>query len=201
MEYIDYFNRILNSDFLQKGGDELTMIEKAQGNEKEQRVKIVNSSSSISKMRLYGFNNFKKGTAELFPFFNQRTVDPGKVPHGLTSFCDYILLVQHVKGLFVFFIEMKREGVGDADKQIEASCTFFDFILKSAERIKSVNSFPDFNPELVRYRRIIVLETHSKKKRIKSETLDKKIKDFDMNEVIPHYCHDEFRPLPYCEHN
>ncbi len=47
MEYIDYFGRILNSDFLQKGDDELTMVEEAQGDEKEQRVKIVCSSSSV----------------------------------------------------------------------------------------------------------------------------------------------------------
>ncbi|MBR3492449.1 MAG: hypothetical protein IKH44_09155 [Bacteroidales bacterium] len=197
MEYIDYFEWILNSKFLQKGDDELTMIEEAQGDEKAQKVRIVSSSSSISKMRLYGFNALDKGTKDLFPFFNQRTRDPGKAPHGLTSFCDYILLVQHVKGLFVFFFEMKRGDNGDADKQIEASTMLFDYVRQSAERIKSVNSFPDFNPELVQYRRIIISEKCSNKR----GTKDNDIEDFDMNDVIQHNCHDEFRPLKYCVRN
>lgn len=197
MEYIDYFGRILNSDFLQKGDDELTMVEEAQGDEKEQRVKIVCSSSSVSKMSLYGFNALEKGTAELFPFFNQRTVGSGKAPHGLTSFCDYILLVQHVKGLFVFFLEMKRGDIGDADKQIEAATVFFDYVRQSAERIKSVNSFPDFNPELVQYRKIIISDKCSNKRGTKDNDID----DFDMNDVIQHNCHDEFRPIKYCVRN
>jgi len=197
MEYIDYFEWILNSDFLQKEDNALTMVEKAQGKEKMQKVKIVCSSSSVTKMSLYGFNALEKGTAELFPFFNQRTLDPGKAPHGLTSFCDYILLVQHVKGLFVFFLEMKRGGIGDADKQIEASTMFFDYVKQSAERIKSVNSFPDFDPKLVQYRRIIISDKCSNKRGTKDNDID----DFNMNKVIIHNCHDEFRPIKYCIRN
>lgn len=197
MDYIDYFEWILNSEFLQKGDNALTMVEKAQGNEKEQKVKIVCSSSSVSKMSLYGFNALEKGTAELFPFFNQRTAGHGKAPHGLTSFCDYILLVQHTKGLFVFFLEMKRGDNGDADKQIEASTLFFDYVRQSAERIKSVNSFPDFNLELVQYRKIIISDKCSNKRGTKDNDID----DFDMNDVIQHNCHDEFRPIKYCALN
>lgn len=38
MDYIDYFEWILNSDFLQKGADALTMIEPADAENPEQRV-------------------------------------------------------------------------------------------------------------------------------------------------------------------
>ena len=195
MEYIDYFGWILNSDFLQKGDDELTMVEEAQGGEKEQRVRIVCSSSSVSKMSLYGFNALEKGTAELFPFFNQRTVGSGKAPHGLTSFCDYILLVQHVKGLFVFFLEMKRGRHDDADKQIEASSVFFDYIVQSAERVKAENGFQDFDPQQVRYRKIVI-NNASSNKRI---TKDKDLEGLDLNSVIIHKCQSEFRPVGYCK--
>ncbi len=200
MEYIDYFERILNSDFLQKGDEALTMIEHDNGIDRVQKVNVVSNSNSISKMRLYCFNDFEKGTATLFPFFNQQTGGSNKAPHGLNSFCDYILLVQHNKGLFVFFLEMKRGVNGDAEKQIEAAVTLFDYILKTAVRIKSINSFPDFDAEQVRYRKIIISESHSKKRRTK-ETINKDLDDFDMNEVIPHKCHDEFSPVGYCERN
>lgn len=124
MEYIDYFEWILNSVFLQKGNDALTLIEPAVGENKEQRVVVKSASNSISSMKLYRFNNLEEDGKVLFPYFNQRTVEP-EAPHGLNSFCDYILLVQHVKGLFVFFLEMKRGRHDDADKQIEASSVFF----------------------------------------------------------------------------
>lgn len=197
MEYIDYFEWILNSDFLQKGADALTMVEPDNGIDKEQRVNIVSNSKSISKMNLYCFNTPDKSADKLLPFFNQRTVDPNKAPHGLNSFCDYILLVQHDKGLFVFFLEMKRGDNGDADKQIEASTVFFDYVRQSAERIKSVNSFPDFDPELVQYRRIIISDKYSNKRGTKDNDID----DFDMNDVIQHNCHDVFRPIKYCIRN
>lgn len=194
MEYIDYFEWILNSDFLQKGNDALTLIEPAAGENKEQRVVVKSASNSISSMKLYRFNNLEEGGKVLFPYFNQRTVEP-EAPHGLNSFCDYILLVQHVKGLFVFFLEMKRGRHDDADKQIEASTVFFDYIMQSAERIKAENGFQDFDPQQVSYRKIVI-NNASSNKRI---TKDKDIEDLDLNSVIIHKCQSEFRPVGYCK--
>ena len=194
MEYIDYFEWILNSDFLQKGNDALTLIEPAAGENKEQRVVVKSASNSISSMKLYRFNNLEEGGKVLFPYFNQRTVEP-EAPHGLNSFCDYILLVQHVKGLFVFFLEMKRDRHDDADKQIEASTVFFDYIMQSAERIKAENGFQDFDPQQVSYRKIVI-NNASSNKRI---TKDKDIEDLDLNSVIIHKCQSEFRPVGYCK--
>lgn len=194
MQYIDYFEWILNSKFLQKGDDELTMIEPADGENKEQRVCIKSASRAISSMKLYGFNTPETNASKLLPFFNQRgSVEP-IAPQGLLRFCDYILLVQHDKGLFVFFLEMKRGAKGNAEKQIEASTAFFDYVRQSAERIKSENSFPDFDSKQVRYRRIIISDEFSNKK----GTRDNDIEDFDMDAVIQHKCHDEFRPAKYC---
>ena len=194
MEYIDYFEWILNSDFLQKGNDALTLIEPAAGENKEQRVVVKSASNSISSMKLYRFNNLEEGGKVLFPYFNQRTVEP-EAPHGLNSFCDYILLVQHVKGLFVFFLEMKRGRHDDADKQIEASTVFFDYIMQSAERIKAENGFQDFDPQQVKYRKVVI-NNASSNKRI---TKDKDIEDLDLNSVIIHRCQSEFRPVGYCK--
>ena len=194
MDYIDYFEWILNSDFLQKGNDALTLIEPAVGENKEQRVVVKSASNSISSMKLYRFNNLEEDGKVLFPYFNQRTVEP-EAPHGLNSFCDYILLVQHVKGLFVFFLEMKRGRHDDADKQIEASSVFFDYIMQSAERIKVENGFQDFDPQQVRYRKIVINNATSNKR----ITKDKDIEDLDLNSVIIHKCQSEFRPVGYCK--
>ena len=194
MEYIDYFEWILNSDFLQKGNDALTLIEPAVGENKEQRVIVKSASNSILSMKLYRFNNLEEDGKVLFPYFNQRTVEP-EAPHGLNSFCDYILLVQHVKGLFVFFLEMKRGRHDDADKQIEASSVFFDYIMQSAERIKVENGFQDFDPQQVRYRKIVINNATSNKR----ITKDKDIEDLDLNSVIIHKCQSEFRPVGYCK--
>ena len=194
MQDIDYLERILNSDFLQKGADALTMVEPAVDNNKEQKVTIVNSSAHISKMNLYCFNTSETNAEKILPFFN-RSKDEPKAPRGLLCFCDYILLVQHNKGLFVFFLEMKRGMRRDASKQIDASSVFFDYVLQSAERIKGENGYQDFDSKQVRYRKIVINEVYSNKK----ITKDKDIEGADMDSVLIHKCHSVFRPIGYCK--
>ena len=193
MEYIDYFGWILNSDFLQKGDDALTMIEPADLEHEEQRVTIKYNSSSILDMKLYCFNTPRTNVEKLLPFFNQNRDEP-KAPKDLNRFCDYILLVRHVKGLFVFFLEMKRGDTNGADKQIEASSVFFDFVRRSAERIKEENDFHDFDANQIQYRKIIIKEEHSNKR----ITKDNDVENFNMDAVNTHKCHSEFRPIAYC---
>ena len=193
MQEIVYIERILNSDFLQKGDGAFTMVEPSDLLHDEQRVDIKNDTRSILDMKLYCFNTADKNVNNLFPFFNQRSVEP-KAPEGLNRFCDYILLVQHIKGLFVFFLEMKRGDTDGADKQIEASCTFFDFILQSAERIREENGLPDFDSNKVQFRRIIIKEERSNKRMTK----DNEVENFDLEAVNLHKCHSEFRPVAYC---
>ena len=89
---------------------------------------------------------------------------------------------------------MKRGDTDGADEQIEASCTFFDFILQSAERIKEENGLPDFDSNKVQFRRIIIKEERSNKRMTK----DNEVEDFDLDAVNLHKCHSEFRPVAYC---
>lgn len=193
MQYIDYIEWILNSKFLQKGDDAMTMIEPADLLHEEQRVDIKNDTKSIIDMKLYCFNTSDKNVKHLFPFFNQSHIKP-TAPESLNCFCDYILLVQHINGLFVFFLEMKRGDVDGADKQIEASCTFFDFILKSAERIKGDNGFSEFDVNKIKYRKLIIREDHCNKR----ITKDKDVENLDLDSVNIHKCYKDFRPACYC---
>lgn len=193
MQYIDYFEWILNSDFLQKGDDALTMFEPTDLEHEEQRVSIKYNTSLISAVKLYRFNTPETNVEKLLPFFNQNRDNP-KAPKDLNRFCDYILLVQHVKGLFVFFLEMKRGDTDGADKQIEAASVFFDYVRWSAERIKLENGFPDFDANQIQYRKIVIKEERSNKRMTK----DSEIEDFDLKVVNLHKCHSEFRPISYC---
>lgn len=195
MEYIDYLGRILNEKFLQKDADDLTMIEPANGVYKEQRVSIKNASRTISDMKLYRFNTPDTDAVNMFPFFNQHTAGPHKAPHGLLSFCDYILLVQHDSGLFVHFIELKRGRHEGAEKQLEASSTFFDYILQTADRIKAENAFSNFDATQVKCRKIIINEEFCNKHTTKPKDVRE---GSDMDGIILHKCYNEFRPIDYC---
>lgn len=194
MKEIDVIGWILNSELLLS--KTLTMIEsQPDAKHKEQKVNIKNVSKSISDMKLYCFNSADI-KERLFPFFNHRMNAP-KAPKDLNRFCDYILLVQHVNGLFVFFLEMKRGTKEGADEQINASCTFFDFILESAERIKKINNFSKFDKNQIYYRKIIIRECHSNKIFTKNNSVE----DMDFNSIITHNCTNEFRPIVYCKQN
>lgn len=191
MQEIDYLEWILNSDLLQKGSDALTMVEPADSLHEEQRVEIKCDTRDVLDKKLYCFNSTEKKES-LFPFFNNRDA----APKDLNRFCDYILLIQHVNGLFVFFLEMKRgtkEGAGD---QINASCTFFDFILESAERIKVKNGYVEFDSSRIkeRYRKIILKEERSNKRMTKK----KDIENMDLTAINTHMCYNDFRPIAYC---
>lgn len=95
---------------------------------------------------------------ELFlPFFNHS--------HGLKDllkFCDYILLAERNNKLYVLLIEMKNGSNTDAQKQLEASETFMNFIQDTASRICSTNGYDDFNQKNITTRRIILKPQKSK---------------------------------------
>ncbi len=67
--------------------------------------------------------------------------------------------------------------------------------MQSAERIKVENGFQDFDPQQVRYRKIVINNATSNKR----ITKDKDIEDLDLNSVIIHKCQSEFRPVGYCK--
>lgn len=191
MKDIEFLEWMLNSELSPQGEDTLTMIEPGDAYNKEQRVVVKNISSSISGMKLYCFN---KKDRDFLPFFNPSKDENNKPPKSLRCFCDYILIVQHDNGLFVFLLEMKRGRHDDAEEQLNASRTFFDYILQSAERIKNVNAIRGFNSSTVRYRRVVIHKAGSNKRITKIKDLE----NIDLDDVIIHDCYDEFRPVCYC---
>lgn len=77
----------------------------------------------ISDYELYRFD---PDNEDIFPFFKE-TKDLKKI-------CDYILLAEQGKNLFILLIEMKL-GNKSPHKQLNATELFVKYILKSAERI------------------------------------------------------------------
>ena len=197
MQDIEYLGRIINVDYLLTGENALTMVEAAdRGNRlSEQRVVVQKSSQCIKDMKLYCFNAPKE--TPLLPFFNQNTADPNKAPEGLLKFCDYILLVQHEKGLFVFLLEMKRGTTEGADEQLEASKVFFEFVLKSAERIKKENGHNDFSSEKIFFRQIVLQDNCSNKRLTKPKDI-RDLTSEDLEKPILVKCSTTFRPMDYC---
>ena len=191
MHTIDYLAKIINHHYL---SDDLMMVEPTRDGLPEQRVEVKIISRSISDMKLYQFSGQDKEDAEHLPFFNKNNDGDYKAPEGLNKFCDYILLVQHTNGLYVFLLEMKRGTNEGAKMQLEASKCFFDYILRSAERIQGLNGWTDLNTGDVHYRRIEIKEEHSNKR----ITKPKDIETMDMDGFLQHKCHDEFRPIDYC---
>ena len=189
MQTIDYLAKIISSRYLL---DDLVMIEPASNGMPEQRVEVKNNSRSILSMKLYQF--LDKEEAAHISFFNKIGDGDSKPPKGLNRFCDYILLVQHTDGLYVFLLEMKRGKNEDYEIQLEASKCFFDYILQSAERIQGLNDWTDLNTDDVHYRRIEIKEDCSNKR----TTKNKDIETMDLNGFMQHHCQNEFRPIYYC---
>lgn len=189
MQTIDYLAKIINSRHLSK---DLVMVEPASNGMPEQRVEVKTISRSILSMKLYQF--LDKEEAAHIPFFNKIGDGDSKPPKGLNKFCDYILLVQHTNGLYVFFLEMKRGTNKDNEIQLEASKCFFDYILRSAERIQGLNGWTDLNTDDVHYRRIEIKEEHSNKRLTKRQDIE----IMDLDGFMQHKCHDVFNPIDYC---
>lgn len=189
MQTIDFLANIISSRYL---SDDMVMVEPAHDGLPEQRVEVKNISNNILDMKLYQFQD--KEEAAHIPFFNKIGDGDSKPPTGLNKFCDYILLVQHTNGLYVFLLEMKRRTNEGYEMQLEASKCFFDYILRSAERIQELNGWEDLNTDDVHYRRIEIKEDHSNKRTTKR----KDIEINDLDGLMQHHCQNEFRPIDYC---
>lgn len=192
METINYLAKIINHHYL---SNDLVMVEPARDGMPEQRVEVKIISRSISDMKLYQFSGQDKEDAAHIPFFNKIGDGDSKPPKGLNKFCDYILLVQHTNGLYVFLLEMKRGTNEGAKMQLEASKCFFDYILRSAERIKKLNGWTDLNTDDIHYRRIEIKADCSNKR----TTKHKDIETMDLDGFMQHHCQNEFRPIDYCK--
>ncbi len=108
----------------------------------------------VARWTLYRYDQ-ENDPNSFFPFFNN-TSGERTSPKDLLKFCDYIVFVEKNDRLFILLVEMKSGETGDARKQLEASETFIHFILKTAERIASVNGYREVNIGDVCIRKIIL---------------------------------------------
>lgn len=97
------------------------------------------------------------------PFFNRdhNDVERGIVvenptPPGLLKFCDYILLAAISEKLYVILVEMKSGNNAGARLQLAASETFIDYVKASAERIKTLCGYDDFDTRNIILRKVLL---------------------------------------------
>ena len=100
---------------------------------------------------------------DFLPFFNKEHDDESKgyvavnpTPSGLLKFCDYIILAAVNEKLYVVLVEMKSGTNAGANQQLAATKTFIDYIKASAERIKSVCGFEDFDSKNIVIRKVLL---------------------------------------------
>lgn len=77
-------------------------------------------------------------------------------PTGLLKFCDYILLAAVNDKLYVVLVEMKSGNNVGANLQLAASNTFIDYIKSSAERIKTLCGYDDFDSKNIILRKVLL---------------------------------------------
>lgn len=80
--------------------------------------------------------------------------------------CDYILFIEHRKSLFVYLVELKKT-TAKAKKQLDAGECFAKYIIATAERISETPI-----SEVI-YRKIRICESHSKKKTLRKNPIER----------------------------
>jgi hypothetical protein len=153
IEY-DLFTRMLSRDFLSP--DQQVMEEPKQAG--AHTCAIVDKGVDFYKAYRYDLEEF-----DFLPFFNKEHDDEerGVVADnptltGLLKFCDYILLATVNDKLYVVLVEMKSGNNTGANQQLDASKTFIDYIKASAERIKTLCGYEDFNSRNIILRKVLL---------------------------------------------
>lgn len=126
MTEYDQLRRLLDAKFL--ASPQERMIEKKDASLKQQNIKIDDSGKRGISWILY---KFELDNIDFLPFFN-RTND---APEGLRKFCDYVLLVSVRDKTYIMLIELKRGDSGLANKQLNASEVFIEYLFRTAERL------------------------------------------------------------------
>ena len=101
--------------------------------------------------------------SDFLPFFNKEHNDEERdivvdnpTPKGLLKFCDYILLVSVGEKLYVILVEMKAGTNAGARLQLAASETFIEYVKASAERIKTLCGYDDFDTQNIILRKVLL---------------------------------------------
>ena len=180
----DYLSWILSQDFISKGG--FLKEEKEAKGKKTQKVKVV-MGRGVTAFAIYEFGD--KENCRHLPFFNHTNNHPSfpNAPSGLLAFCDYIILTEVMSKAYFLLVEMKRGVRSHATVQLNASRTFVDYVLATADRIKDANAMKDFDSAGVEIRRIVLSQT-------KKETLNSHMPHRNSkNDIIDYKTFNEFR--------
>lgn len=153
IEY-NLFTRMLSWDFL--SADQHKMAEPKQV--ATHTCTIVDKG--VDCYKLYRYDSEER---DFLPFFNnnhdveERGVEVVyPTPKGLRKFCDYILLAAVNEKLYVILVEMKSGANTGANQQLAASKTFIDYIKASAERIKTLCGYDDFDSRNIILRKVLL---------------------------------------------
>ena len=109
-----------------------------------------------------GVDNYKAYRYDLeehnfLPFFNNEHTAANSTPIGLLKFCDYILLATVNQKLYVILVEMKSGANDGANQQLAASKTFIDYVIASAERIKTMcDDYDNFDANNIIIRKVLL---------------------------------------------
>lgn len=136
----------------------------------EQSVLIEKTSKKVHKAEIvpdkkiaYGLYRYDQTEQSdlFFPFFNnthdgERGKAEFSTPDELLKFCDYILLAEKNRRLYVLLLEMKSGNNGDAVIQLEASATFMDYVKHTAQRISETNGYKHFDADSIKVRKIVL---------------------------------------------
>ncbi len=171
MNEYEFCTRILSPRLCPKNQNRLE--EKKLAKAKIHSAAIV--KDAVDAWTLYRYDQ-DEDPEHFFPFFNNSRGENG-APVDLLKFCDYIVLVSKNRKMFVLLVEMKSGKTGDAGKQLEASYTFMQYVLRTAERIASANDYRDVDFSNVRIRKI-VLKPQQKSGTNIAKSLDNRI-DWD----------------------
>ena len=149
MREFELYTRILNPTFV---SDNQTCMKEEKANHE---VKLI--TQGIDEYRLYRFD-LDSSAADFLCFFNKNH-SAGSGVQGLKDlnrFCDYVLLAQKKDKLYVFIFELKSGKNEGAVKQLRATELFMDYIKGTAERIKEVNGFDQFDAKNIITKKVVL---------------------------------------------
>lgn len=154
MNEYDLFTKILSQDFLSSNQHILNEPKQADTH----TCVIVDKGVDHYKAYRYDLDEH-----DFLPFFNKDHDDkvvgymsPNPTPTGLRKFCDYILLASVNEKLYVILVEMKSGVNTGANQQLAASKTFIDYVKASAERIKTLCGYDEFDSRNIIIRKVLL---------------------------------------------
>lgn len=180
IEY-ELFTKMLSWDFLST--DQHKMEEPKQAG--AHTCSIVDKGVDLYKAYRYDFEE-----RDFLPFFNKEYNDEERgivtenpTPTGLLKFCDYIILAAVNEKLYIVLVEMKSGTNAGANLQLDASKAFIDYVKASAERIKALCGYEDFNSRNIIIRKVL-LKPAPKPRPITNIGKGKSLIDWGANPIV-----------------